>query len=196
METFSSGSMQKFQCSRTLAPLDNKRKGGGCPIQCYTHECLPACVQATTCCISLDYIFYYKICKQECTKYFVLQVVCSPALTTELRPYSITLSRSQTWFPTCRRLAVSQIFLTADFSGLTTDFTDFMTGPFHLSIKHLVFRFSFLHQCFCFSSSVRHIKLTTRRLSGAQKTEIQFIVSHRIVTSAWPYRDLVCYSTG
>jgi len=50
-------------------------------------------------------------------------------------------------------------------SSLRTDSTEFMTGPFLLSIS--VFCFYFLHYSFLFGS-VRQIKLATRQLLGAR----------------------------
>ena len=69
-------------------------------------------------------------------------------------------------------------------SGARTDSTDFMTGPFLLSISVV---FSFFIILFRFFGSVRRIELATRQLLGACKYSVSYrIVLHRIVTNA-PY---------
>ena len=59
-----------------------------------------------------------------------------------------------------------------------TESTDFMTGPFLLSILVFVF-LSFLHYSFCFCFGfVRQIKPVIRQLLGARK----YTLSYRIVS--------------
>ena len=66
-------------------------------------------------------------------------------------------------------------------SRLRTDSTDFMVGPFLLSIS--VFVSSFFITLFLFGS-MRHIKLAIRQLLGAHKYSVSYRISNVVESTA------------